>query len=196
MSYERPEEKQEVIPHARFVMLPFKNKRASIEAGHEVYVDKPYIEILKHGGDINTFAVNDEFKKRYPDKWEAFEAGQEQPKVGLPLEKWPGCSRAECENLKRVNLFTMEDVAGAPSNAIEAYGMGGVELKKKANAYLAAAKDNGALVSKMEDLENKLILLTEKNQQLEGMLNSRTEPESETLTLDMNKRKPGRPKKE
>ena len=69
MSYQRAEERQEVIPHARFVMLPSKNKRASIEAGHDVYEDKEYIEILKHGGDINTFAVNDEFKRATYDRY-------------------------------------------------------------------------------------------------------------------------------
>ncbi len=196
-------DREQALPPARFVMLPSKDKQASIKAGHEVYVEKPYIEIMKQGGDINTFAVNDEFKGRYPEKWEMFEAGLEAPKVGLPLENWPGCSRTECENLKSVNFFTVEDLAAASDLGLDSYGMGGRKLKKKAAAYLEAAKDNGAVTAKLEALEKKFEAVISANDELkEHLRNADVEiqalrkKEEVTASTEEPKRKPGRPRKE
>ena len=199
MSYERGgvfAEKQEAVPHARFILLPVKSKPKSIKAGHDVFVDKPYIEILKQGGDINQFAVNDEFKSRYPDKWRAFEDGLEEPQVGLPLEKWPGCSRAECENLKSVNLFTVEDVAGSSDVAMDSYGIGGREMKNKAVKYLEASKDNGAVIAKLADIEKKMEAAISRNGELEAIIRNLQASADIKINVVEEKRKPGRPKKE
>jgi len=208
MNYDRGgvfAERPEVLPPARFLLLPVKNKRATIEAGHDIYVDKPYIEILKQGGATCQFAVTDEFKNRYPEKWKAFQTGLEEPKTGLPLEKWPGCTRAECENLKSVNLFTVEDLANASDIGLDSYGMGAREIQKRAKSFLEAAKDSGAMASKLEDLENKLNLLISRNEELESISRtlqlqleaskSKPEPEPETLTLSTPAKR-GRPRKE
>jgi len=197
MNYERGgvfAEKQEALPHARFILRAVKSKRLSLEAGHDVYVDKPHIEILKQGGDVNQFAVNDEFKSRYPEKWSAFEAGLQEPQVGLPLEEWPGCSRAECENLKSVNLFTVEDVAGAADIAMDSYGIGGREMKNKAIKYLEASKDTGTVIAKLADVEKKMDAMVSRNEELEGII--RTLKVQQDAGEIEEKRKPGRPKKE
>lgn len=183
-------ERQENLPPARFLLNPVLDKQASKEKGHEVYVDRPYVEILKQGGATCQFAVNDEFKRRYPEKWRAFEQGLEEPKTGLPLEKWPGCTRAQCENLKGVNFFTVEDLANASDIGLDAYGMGGREMKKKAIAYLEAARDNGSVTAKLADLEKQMNSVVDKNKELEGII------ETQSIELKNLKAKPGRPKKE
>lgn len=188
-------ERQEILPPARFLMIPKPNKQASIKAGHNVYEDKPYVEILKQGGDICQFAVNDEFKRRYPEKWSAFEAGLEEPKNGLPLEKWPGCTRAQCENLKSVNLFTVEDLANSSDIGLESYGMGGRELQNKAKNYLEAAKDTGAMSLRLEELEKKMEALVGKNLELEGQLRN-ADVALQAAQTELEPKKRGRPKKD
>jgi len=196
-------ERPESLPPARFLNLPVKDKQASLAAGHEVYVEKPYIEIMKQGGDLQQFAVNDEWKARYADKWTAFELGLAEPKTGLPLDKWPGCTRTECENLKSVNIFTVEELATCSEAGLEGYGMGGRALKSKAKIYLEAAKDNGAVVARLEDLEKKfeasLATIDDLNKQLRNadvaLQAAEKEQEQKTLTL-ANEKKQGRPKKE
>ena len=198
-------ERPESLPPARFLMLPVKDTPASTKAGHDIYIDKPYIEIMKQGGAIQQFAVNDEWKGRYHKKWTSFEQGLEEPKTGLPLEKWPGCTRSECENLKRVNIFTVEELAKISDIGFESYGMGGRALKNKAEKYLEAAQDNGAVVARLEDLEKKFEASLSTNEDLKKQLQDadialqiaqKEEPEQKTLTLTNNGKKRGRPKKQ
>lgn len=179
MSFEKGgvySDKAEALPPARFVMLPSKDKQASIEAGYPVFVDMPFIEILKQGGAKHTFPVNDEFKHRYNAKWVAFEAGQKEPLTGLPLEKWAGCTRSECENLKRVNLFTVEQVAESTDAAFDAYGMGGRSVKVRAQKFLESASDVNSMATRLQALEDKIGLLSSENKELKSIINSVEKP--------------------
>lgn len=192
MNYEKGgvyAERQESFPPARFVMLAKKNKQKSIEAGHEICEDKPHVEILKQGGHKVTFPVNDVFKNRYPRQWDAFQKGLEAPKTGMPLENYPGCTRAQCENLKRVNIFTVEELANASDTGLDAFGMGARDLQKKAKAYLSAALDNNAVVEKLSKLESRLEFLESENKELKGS-------NADMKVLLEEKKKLGRPKKE
>jgi uncharacterized coiled-coil protein SlyX len=73
---------------------------------------------------------------------------QEQVVDGTPVETVPFLSKAVVLELKAINIHSLESLADAPEPAIQRM-MGLRELKKKAQAYMAAAKDT-AILSKMQ----------------------------------------------
>lgn len=191
MNYEKGgvyHERAESYPPARFISLPKEDKRKTIEEGRPVFVDKPYIEVLKEGGKILTFEANDQYKERYPKQWEAFENQQEVAIEGTPLEKWPGCTRAECENLKRINLFTVEQLAECTDAALEKYGHGCRALQKRAQEYLKAAQDVGKMARRMAKMEEDMEYLKTRNAELEES-NSKLESQIEDFTKPKKKTK-------
>lgn len=92
------------------------------------------------------------------EAFEAWEKKQEIASVGTPLETWPPLNKAQVMQLKHVNVFTVEDLAGLPDSALPNTNLGlhAREIRAKAQAYLESATDNAAvekLAARLERLE-------------------------------------------
>lgn len=55
---------------------------------------------------------------------------------GVPLEAWPAISKGQLRALKNLGLRSVEDVSEANDLIREKFGMGFLDLKKQAKAYL------------------------------------------------------------
>ncbi len=180
-AFSMPQQQREQFPQMRegddklfrqFYMGSIQNAEKSAEAGHPVFDAVPFIKIIVPG-DKNTVidtTANDEYKRRFAREWAQFMANEDQQMSGLPVREWPGVTRAQAEELMHMNIVTVEQLASLP----DVYGgkiMGFQGLKRKAETYLAAAKDtalteklsaeNAALKTRIEGQEAELKRLSE-----------------------------------
>jgi hypothetical protein len=92
---------------------------------------------------------------RFPDEWiekieaayKAWKTGQVLPEDGLPIAQWGVASPAQREQLVRLHIFTVEQLAEATEEALQNFGMGGRALRQRARDYLAATKNDAAKLS-------------------------------------------------
>ena len=111
----------------------------------------------------------------YATSYERWKSGQELPLEGTPIKTWPVISPAQVEALVRVGLRTVEDLASLNDEGLRKIGMGAVELRQKAKAWMAAAQDKGKLTQDMtalqrtnEQLHNTVATLTAKMEALQA----------------------------
>ena len=184
------EQDTSIMPYVRFERVAVEDPKATLAAGHYVakdidraYVTPPYskdVMIFKVENWLNQLSV-DASQGRIPKDWvekykrayEAWKQGQELPLDGFPIKGWGVCSPAQQETLIRLHILTVEQLAAVNDEGIRRIGMGAVDLKNKADAWLkqlnkagkptvemaALKKENASLKSQVENLEEKLAKL-------------------------------------
>jgi len=159
----------------RFFYKMVTNEFKTREAGHAIFDELPYISIIIPGQRNSEFVspVNETHKARFPEHYKRFLQQREQAPEGMPLEEWPMITRPMAEEYKFHNVHTVEQLAAIADTSLDKIGMGALELRKKARAFLETAKDT-ALVQRLaveRDEQNALIAqLQESNKQLEAGL--------------------------
>jgi hypothetical protein len=122
----------------KFYMHPRKNLQKSKEAGRPIFKEVPYIQIMQPGNkdSIVIRPATDMDKARFVEHFRKFEAREDQEAVeGTLLEDWAGITRSQCEELKYLNIRTVEQLAAvSDSNAQGIMGIG--FLKEKANKFI------------------------------------------------------------
>ena len=142
--------------HAKFyknaVLHGFKSK----EEGRPVYIDQDWIHITVAGmdKDIIERKATEQDKERFAREWELYQKGQEQAKVGTPLEMWPAMTPGRVATLKGLNILTVEDMATLSDTGCQKVGMGAYELRSAAQKYLNAAAQSSAAMA-VEKLEEE-----------------------------------------
>jgi hypothetical protein len=121
----------------------------------------------------------------YKQQYEAFKKGEEAPLKGTPIREWPVVSPAQRQLLISLNVLTVEDLAQATAEAIQAIGMGGQMLKQKAQAWLKSAEQGKAteMVAGLQAENATLKTL------LEGEVQKRKELEERILALEKGTKK-------
>lgn len=144
-----------------FEMRSVEDRAASIEEGHFVAKDVPFVVVTPPGGNL-VFEEpakdwlnkkrSDKFFDHYSKSFKAWESGQEEPEIGVPIRSWAALSPAQAAICLAANIRTVEDLATAPANALQRLGMGAVALQKKAQAWLQAASDTGKTAEELTTL--------------------------------------------
>jgi hypothetical protein len=169
----------------KFYTAPKQNQTRSREEGRPIFEDATYIEIMQPGNkdSIIRRPATQRDKQRFAEHFRRYEARQAEDHVdGTLLSEWPAITRAQVEELKFLNVRTVEQlVAMSDSNA---QGIMGIHLlKEKAAKFLDASK-NAAQIERFEEIERR-------NAELEAKLEALTE---NAAILEQPKRR-GRPKK-
>lgn len=151
-------------PLLRFFTEPVELPGKSAEAGRPIFEERDFVGITNPGSRDEVIrraedkAKQDEYVAWAYRKWKAT---QQQPVDGTPLETVPFLTKAHVMELKAINVPTLEHLAEVAEPAMQRM-MGLRDLKKKAQAYLAAAKD-GAVVTKLqhelEQRDNKIAIM-------------------------------------
>jgi hypothetical protein len=174
-------------PFVEFKRVAVHDKLRSEELGRRVTKDLDMAFIMQPGSRdqvervavdwldmIRTKAMN-AIPGAYPQEWvdaffkkfKAWQDGQDMPLDGTSVKEWPILSPAQAENLITLKLLTIEDVASMTEDAMRAYGMGGRELKQKAQEWCkgkdAASLENEALKKKLAALEERLAQIEQKS---------------------------------
>lgn len=161
----------------RFFKHPRKNEARTKEEGREIYEEQDYVQIMQPGNkdSIISRPATPRDKQRFAEHFAKYQARETESEhiEGTLLSEWPALNRAQVEELKFLNIHTVEQLANvADSNAQNIMGI--QLLKQKAATYLETAKDtavaealadakaeNEELRSQVSDLAMKVELLTE-----------------------------------
>jgi len=177
-------ERKERPAYVRFERVAVEDKRASLQAGRYVgkdvdfaLVTPPYSKDIFKAKvvdwfqqlekDMNDGRVPSEWVEAYRKQYQNWQNGQETPPNGTAIRGWGMISPAKTEALVRMNILTVEDLAGINDEGIKRIGMGGMELKNKARAWIAQVSDKGPLTQEVSALK-------EENDQLKRSIESLT----------------------
>lgn len=169
-------DRKEMAPFVRFERKPIEDKAESERQGRYVAKDvdfalitAPYSKDVFKQKAKDWFATikNDVQNGRFPQEWyekfekqyQAFQNGQELPPDGTPIRGWGVISPAQQEELIRMNILTVEVLSNINDEGIKRIGMGAVELKTKANAWLSQLNDKGPLTLKVAATEKENAIL-------------------------------------
>jgi hypothetical protein len=193
------------MPYVRFERVAIEDKAGSLVAGHYVAKDVDMANITPpYSKDVMKYKVPnwleqlkvDSMNGRIPPEWvdkyqaayAAWQKGQELPLDGFPVKGWGVCSPAQQETLITMHVLTVEQLAAMNDEGILRIGMGGVELKRKASAWLQALKkagpvtiENAALKKQVEDQDSTISGMESKIAELSRMVEqfAKTQPVQE-----------------
>jgi hypothetical protein len=152
------------------------------ELGRQMFKSVPFISIRFPGDKTKEIerpvklvsdAQGPADTQRWPRQWAQFQKGEKQNYDGLPISQWVMADRATVRNLNGANVFTVEQLAGVLDANLATLGHGGLELRKKAQAYLAQAGNAKAAadIQRAEEAANaRADALQAKNAELEKRL--------------------------
>jgi len=157
-------------------------KGESEKQGRPVFRDVPFIKIVVPG-DVNNIIerkATDADKEKFPKAWTRFEASEAEGHEGTPLEQWPQMSRSMVKECKYFEIHTVEQLANLSDLNVSRMGMGYMDLRNKAKAYLVAAAGTAGETAQAAE-----------NQRLKEMI-----ADLQRQMNEVNDKKVGRPKKE
>ena len=162
-----------------FGLHPVVDAKASAKAGHEVYKDVEYVRICVPGDRLSDFfqPSNEDYRRRFPRAYASFKAREGGEAIeGMRIEQWPAISRSLVLTLKAMHIHTVEGLASVHEGHIDKLGSGGRELRDKARAWLASAKDNAEtmrLAAEKKQLEDQLAAMQAQILALQEQANDR-----------------------
>ncbi len=140
----------------KFFKHPKVNLQKTKDEGRPIFEEIPYIQIMTPGNKdhivVRPATAMD--KKRFAEHFRKYEAREDQDAVeGTLLDEWAGITRSQAEELKYLNIKTVEQLAAvSDSNSQGIMGIG--FLKEKANKYLEDTKGE-ATAEALADLKDK-----------------------------------------
>lgn len=132
------------------------------------FIEKEYLELLVPGDPKSSpiHLVDERLIERFPENYQAFKEGRTLPTDGTPIESWLGSSNESLIlMLKSMHLRTVENVAEMTDTTVAQIGMGGGDLRLRAQKFLEVQKGAttaDALVearSEIEELKARLAAL-------------------------------------
>ena len=177
-------DRKEIAPFVRFERIAMEDKAASEKAGRYVAKDVDFALVTApYSKDVFKQKAKDWFASikqdmqngRFPQQWyerfekqyEAFKNGQELPVEGTAIRGWGVTSPAQQEELIRMQILTVETLAAINDEGVKRIGMGAVELKTKAKAWLAQLNDKGPLTQHVAKVEKENAVLKSSVAKLE-----------------------------
>jgi hypothetical protein len=158
---------------------------ASKEHGRPIYHEVDFIRIHVPGDRFTTIdkKVTDVERGRFPMQWSRYSATKQNSMPdGMPLAEWPAITRSQAEELRHFNVHTVEQLSTLADQFGQRFA-GFFDLRRKAQAYLAQAKDdafaakvaveNDELKARIAQQEATLKVLSER---IESMNSSDKEP--------------------
>lgn len=174
------------------------NEFRSKETGKPEFDLIPFIKKCNPGDPTNVIErpMREEDKNEWPGQWAAYERRTSyRPESGTPVEDWPRLDVATVAKLKALEFHTVEQIAECSDQQCQRIGMGCYELRTKAAAYIAAAKDSSLVQKQAEDLAMAEQEKADLKATIQRMA-ARLEVLEDERGSDSEKRGPGRPRKE
>jgi hypothetical protein len=140
-----------------FYMRTVEDKERTLAEGRKCFRDREYIKILIPGDRHNfidrpvqkTGTMPTDDTLRFAQQYARFKAQSEQKAHdGTPLTLWPQMSAALAEELKYINIFTVEQLAELADTYVAKVPMGH-QWKAKAKEFVAAQKD-ATVINKLQ----------------------------------------------
>lgn len=136
------------------------------DKGNNIYEIESFFERkqteMRHG------RVHPDWFRKWQSDYELYKQGQSIPEDGTPIKGWKLLSGAQQEELIRINIRTVEALANMSDDGIKNFGMGAIELKRRAKSWLDQNenKESGAI---------KLLAMQRENDTLKGQVGTLSE---------------------
>jgi hypothetical protein len=128
----------------KFFKKPKLNSARTTAEGRPIYEERTHIQIMQPGNkdSIIIRPATKMDKNRFAEHFRKYEAREDQEALeGTPLEEWAGITRSQCEELKYLNIRTVEQLASvSDSNAQNVMGIS--HMKQRALKYLDETAGN------------------------------------------------------
>ena len=164
----------------RFFVEAVQNNFLSEKANRPIFDSVLFVSVIAAGsaGSSPTFElertfhesakmeprINKEKYALYKPQIEAFKRNEESPELrGTPVDQWTALSKPQAAELKALRIFTVEALASLPDEKLQSVGMGALELRERAKAFLVAAEggaDTSALAGENERLRGDVARLS------------------------------------
>jgi hypothetical protein len=168
-----------------FHTVQVQNNFKTMTEKRPIFEEKIFLKKLVPGD--STLVVDRPMREQdideFPIEWARFEQKKEQKVSGTPIDVWTAISETQKAEFKALNIFTIDQfaqLADSVGNKI----MGFNDLRDKARAFIAAAKDSAVFDKIRAETDAKLAQQEEEMAQLRELVNQLTAKKS------------GRPKKE
>lgn len=164
-----------------------KNNARTIAEGRPCFDSVCHLKIIIPGDktlEIDRKASQQD-KMKYEREWESYLKKQAAPVVGTPLEAWPVIDRSQVAELKAMNIFTVDQLAGL-SDSLGVKIMGFQGWKQKAQHFLDAAKDSSMMEKQHEELAKRDAQIAELQAQMVKLI------ENQATLIANQKKRPGR----
>ena len=162
--------------YVRFERAAVEDKAASLREGHYVACDLDYALVTAPGSkdifknkatnwlaDLKIQAelgrIPREWVEHYSRQYQAWKNGQELPMSGTPIRGWGVVSPAQQEMIIHNNVLTVEDLATLNEEGLRRLGMGAMQMKTKAAAWIAQLQDKGPLVQEIAAVRSENVVL-------------------------------------
>lgn len=160
--------------------IPFKSE----QAGRPVYEQREFIRIIVPGDSTNIIErlVNEQDRNDFPRQYDRFKKGQAAVIEGTPLTMWPVVNKSQVKECEYHEIRSVEQLAQASDSVCNRMGMGYMELRNKARAWLAAAKDASIVTQQAAEnnrLQGEIEALKEQIAQLAAPKRGRPAKETE-----------------
>ena len=178
----------------RFYSKPVQNSFETNKQGRPIFSDCDYVEIFVPGDNLSVIdqPVREDHKARFPIQWAHYQNkhGGDSKEIGTPLTQWALLSPAQCEELRALKFYTVENVANASDIALQRLnmiaGMSPFAFRDRAMRFLKSASEES-----LANLDNERIKALEaENAEMKSKLDS--------ILANMQtteRKKPGRPAK-
>lgn len=157
----------------RFEIRQRENPELTAKNGYATFDDVEWCVMVRKGSGAETpervsrLMKDKELWPHVEPHYRAWKEKREAPTDGFPLEQWPGCTRAQVDTLRQLNIRSVEDVAGMNDAAMQRFGMGASTLRQKARAWLDTAKQKGLVAEEVAGLRAENAAKDERIAQLE-----------------------------
>lgn len=165
-------------PHLRFELEEAEDRAASEEAGHYVGKDMEMVYITPHGSkdeiprepkpwlercavDVRDGRLNPSWLEYYRLAYKNWKEGLEPPVVGTDIKLAGFLTPRQLKMLIRLDVRSVEDLAGASDKVLFAIGSEGRLLQGKAKTWLSAESGTGRVVAQVGELTLRLESLEE-----------------------------------
>lgn len=89
--------------------------------------------------------------------YEAWKAGKDAPVSGTPLAAWPGVTPEQAEALRKLHIYTVEDMDQASDSALVKSGIPGARnLQIQARAFLTAQANVSGVVAQLAEKDRQI----------------------------------------
>jgi len=99
---------------------------------------------------------------------------EDVPLNGTPIRGWGMITQAQQETLIRYSIVTVEDLADLNGEGVKNVGMGAVDLKNKAAAWLKSQTDHGKVTLEIAALKARNSELEAQTKGLQEKLDAAT----------------------
>ena len=180
-------------PYVQWETRAIEDRSASLAAGHYVAKDVDYAVIMRPGSRdklekeaivwLSELRAKDQ-KNEIPPTWfpafqasfKAWKDGEEEPVNGTSVKLFPVLTPSQLKTLQSAGIKTIEDLAQIPDQDLGILGIGGLNLKLKARAWLEQAVDKGKLAEENASLKTQMTQMQEQLNFLTAELGKLKEP--------------------